>query len=204
MLNTTLLTQTSAKPRVCPGKLEVLFKKVVHDGDYIAYRDLFNCYYYTLCTYSMRVVVFREVAEEVVSDVFVKLWKNREQIEVHTSFEAYIYRSVRNQSLDYLKLKLHRVRKRETLESIQWNPAYADHHTPAEEVLFNEFFDRVEGHINDLPRQCQLIFRMSREQGLRYREIAEQLKISIKTVETQMGRALKVLRERVPENRLVA
>ncbi|MBU1821119.1 MAG: LuxR C-terminal-related transcriptional regulator, partial [Bacteroidetes bacterium] len=61
-----------------------------------------------------------------------------------------------------------------------------------------------EGHINDLPRQCQIIFRMSREEGLRYREIADLLNISIKTVETQMGRALKTLRERVPENRLVA
>ncbi len=204
MIYTTILAKSAIKPRVCPGRLEVLFKKVVNDGDYVAYRELFNSYYYPLCTYSMRVVVAREVAEEVVSDVFVKLWKNREQIEVHTSFEAYIYRSVRNQSLDYLKLKLHRVRKRETLESIQWNIAYADHHTPVEEVLFNEFYDRVEGCISDLPRQCQLIFRMSREQGLRYREIAEELKISIKTVETQMGRALKVLRERVPENRLVA
>jgi RNA polymerase sigma-70 factor (ECF subfamily) len=184
--------------------MEVLFKKVVQDGDYAAYRELFTRYYRALCTYSMRVVVVREVAEEVVSDVFVKLWKNREQIEVHTSFEAYMYRAVRNQSLDYLKLRMHRVYERESLESIQWNIAYANHHTPVEEVVFNEFYERVEGHINDLPRQCQLIFRMSREEGLRYREIAERLKISIKTVETQMGRALKVLRERVPENRLVA
>ncbi len=197
-----------AKPigtaRTCPSKMEVLFKKVVQDGDYAAYRELFTRYYRALCTYSMRVVVVREVAEEVVSDVFVKLWKNREQIEVHTSFEAYMYRAVRNQSLDYLKLRMHRVYERESLESIQWNIAYANHHTPVEEVVFNEFYERVEGHINDLPRQCQLIFRMSREEGLRYREIAERLKISIKTVETQMGRALKVLRERVPENRLVA
>lgn len=191
-------------PRACPSKMEVLFKKVVEEGDYVAYRELFTRYYRALCTYSMRVVVAREVAEEVVSDVFVKLWKNREQIEVHTSFEAYMYRAVRNQSLDYLKLRMHRVYERESLESIQWNIAYANHHTPAEEVVFNEFYDRVEGHISDLPRQCQLIFRMSREEGLRYREIAERLNISIKTVETQMGRALKVLRERVPENRLVA
>ena len=194
----------SGKLRACPSKMEVLFKKVVQEGDYIAYRELFTRYYRSLCTYSMRVVVAREVAEEVVADVFVKLWKNREQIEVHTSFEAYIFRAVRNQSLDYLKLKLHRVYERESLESIQWNLTYADHHTPVEEVVFNEFYERVEGHINDLPRQCQLIFRMSREEGLRYREIADTLKISIKTVETQMGRALKVLRDRVPENRLVA
>ncbi len=203
-METIVMTKPLGKQRTGPSKMEVLFKKVVQEGDYIAFRELFTRYYRSLCTYSMRVVVAREVAEEVVSDVFVKLWKNRDQIEVHTSFEAYMYRAVRNQSLDYLKLKMHRVHERESLESIQWNLAYADHYTPAEEVAFNEFYDRVEGHINDLPRQCQLIFRMSREEGLRYREIAELLKISIKTVETQMGRALKTLRERVPENRLVA
>jgi RNA polymerase sigma-70 factor (ECF subfamily) len=184
--------------------MEVLFGKVVREGDYTAFRELFTRHYRSLCTYAMRVVVVREIAEEVVSDVFVKLWKNREQIEVHTSFEAYMYRAVRNQALDYLKLRSYRCRERDSLDSVQWSMAHADHHTPMEEVVFNEFYDRVEGCISDLPRQCQVIFRLSREEGLRYREIAERLQISVKTVETQMGRALKVLRERVPENRLVA
>lgn len=203
-MDAILVSKPLGKQRACASKMEGLFKKVVQEGDYVAFRELFTRYYRSLCNYSMRVVTTREVAEEVVSDVFVKLWKNREQIEVHTSFEAYMYRAVRNQSLDYLKLKMHRVHERESLETIQWNLAYADHYTPVEEVVFNEFYDRVETYINDLPRQCQLIFRMSREEGLRYREIADLLNISIKTVETQMGRALKTLRERVPENRLVA
>jgi RNA polymerase sigma-70 factor, ECF subfamily len=152
----------------------------------------------------MRVVGTREIAEEVVSDVFVKLWKNREQIEVHTSFQAYIYRAVRNQALDYLKLRVHRQYERESLDAVQWSMSHADHFSPAEELSFNEFYKHLEGCISDLPRQCQLIFRLSREDGLRYRDIAEKLNISVKTVETQMSRALKVLRQRVPEHRLVA
>src|SRR4051794_26655867 len=84
--------------------LENLFGRVVATGDYHAFRELFTHHYRSLCNYAMRVVITREIAEEVVSDVFVKLWKNREQIEVHTSFQAYIYRAVRNQALDYLKL----------------------------------------------------------------------------------------------------
>ena len=184
--------------------LESLFGKVVATGEYYAFRELFNHHYRSLCNYAMRVVVTREIAEEVVSDVFVKLWKNREQIEVHTSFQAYIYRAVRNQALDYLKLKIHRQNERESLESVQWNMTHADHFSPAEELSFNEFYDHIEGCISALPRQCQLIFRLSREEGLRYRDIAEKLAISVKTVETQMSRALKVLRERVPEHRLVA
>lgn len=197
---------TNVLPAVYSQKslLENLFGKVVANGDYLAFRELFTHHYRSLCNYAMRVVVTREIAEEVVSDVFVKLWKNREQIEVHTSFQAYIYRAVRNQALDYLKLKIHRQNERESLDNVQWNLTHADHYTPIEEMAFNEFYERVEGCIQDLPRQCQVIFRLSREEGLRYRDIAERLKISVKTVETQMSRALKVLRERVPEHKLVA
>ncbi|MEO6282653.1 MAG: RNA polymerase sigma-70 factor [Dyadobacter sp.] len=197
---------TNTLPSVYSQKsvLENLFGKVVTTGDYHAFRELFTHHYRSLCNYAMRVVVTREIAEEVVSDVFVKLWKNREQIEVHTSFQAYIYRAVRNQALDYLKLRVHRQNERESLESVQWNMTHADHFSPAEEMSFNEFYEHVEGCIQALPRQCQIIFRLSREEGLRYRDIAEKLAISVKTVETQMSRALKVLRERVPEHRLVA
>jgi len=197
---------TSSLPPVYSQKnvMENLFGKVVTSGDYNAFRELFTNHYRSLCNYAMRVVVTREIAEEVVSDVFVKLWKNREQIEVHTSFQAYIYRAVRNQALDYLKLRIHRQYERESLDSVQWNTMHADHFSPVDELSFNEFFDHVEGCIQALPRQCQIIFRLSREEGLRYRDIAKKLEISVKTVETQMSRALKVLRERVPEHRLVA
>ncbi len=184
--------------------IEALFTKVVRDGDYKAYCELFTRHYHPLCNYAMRVVALYEIAEEVVADVFVKLWKNREQIAVHTSFEAYIYRSVRNQALDYLKLKAYRMQKTDSLDTIQWSYAHANQYTPYEELSFNEFFDEVEHFVSALPRQCQLIFRLNREEGLRYREIADKLQISIKTVETQMGRALKVLRERIPRSRQVA
>ncbi len=184
--------------------LENLFGRVVRNGDYFAFRELFTNHYGPLCNYAMRVVATKEIAEEVVADVFVKLWKNREQIEVHTSFQAYIYRAVRNQALDYLKLRVHRQYEKETLESIQWNMNYADHFSPMDELAFNETFTHIESCIKALPRQCQIIFRMSREDGLRYKDIAEKLNISVKTVETQMSRALKVLRERVPAHRLVA
>ena len=133
----------------------------------------------------------------------LKIWKNRNQIEVHTSFEAYMYRAVRNQALDYLKLKSYRNREKDSLDAIQWNLAYSDQHSPLEEIVFDEFYTEVESCINKLPRQCQIIFRLSREEGLRYREIAERLNISVKTVETQMGRALKVLREQLPASRLL-
>lgn len=185
-------------------RMESLITDVVRNGCYKSFCELFTLYYQPLCIYAMRVVNYREIAEEVVSDVYMKLWKNREQITVHTSFEAYLYRSVRNQALDYLKLKTYRPQKNEPLEAVDRSTAYADYHTPSDELCFNELFDEVECLVNQLPRQCQLIFRLNRENGLRYREIAEHLQISIKTVETQMGRALKLLRKRLSEHRLVA
>ncbi|GAA4444087.1 RNA polymerase sigma-70 factor [Ravibacter arvi] len=184
--------------------MELLLTDVVRNGNYKSYCELFRRYYNAMCVYAMRVVTYREIAEEVVSDVYMKLWKNREQITVHTSFEAYLYRSVRNQALDYLKLKSYRPQKNDTLDVIDKSNSYADWHTPFEELAFNELYLEIESFVSALPKQCQLIFRLNRENGLRYREIADELQISIKTVETQMGRALKLLRKRLSEHRLVA
>ena len=164
------------------NRMEALFERVVADGDHRAFNELFSTHYHALCLYALRVVKYHEIAEEVVADVFVKLWKNRHRIEVHASFNAYIYRAVRNQALDYLKMHLHRVRERESTDCTIWQATYADHYSPEEACTFNELYDQIEHHINELPRQCQLIFRMSREEGLRYREIAERLNISVKTV----------------------
>ncbi len=202
MENLTIANRKTQRKKDCA--MEFLFRKVVEEGDYIAFRELFTNHYAALCNYAMRVVSLHEIAEEVVSDVFVKLWKNKNQIEVHTSFEAYMYRAVRNQALDYLKLKSYRNREKDSLDAVQWNLVYTDQYNPLEEIVFDEFYTKIESCINSLPRQCQLIFRLSREEGLRYREIADRLKISVKTVETQMGRALKVLREHLPASRLVA
>ncbi len=185
-------------------KMESLLTDIVYNGSYKSFCELFRRYYNPLCSYAMRVVTYREIAEEVVSDVYMKLWKNREQIAVHTSFEAYLYRSIRNQALDYLKLKTYRPQKNDTLDSVDRISSCADYHTPSDELCFNELYLEIEGLVNALPKQCQLIFRLNRENGLRYREIADQLQISIKTVETQMGRALKLLRKRLSDRRLVA
>jgi RNA polymerase sigma-70 factor (ECF subfamily) len=203
MLNELTLSATQKHSRKS-DRIEKLLADIIYNGSYSSFCELFKRYYAPLCSYAMRVVTYREIAEEVVSDVYMKLWKNREQITVHTSFEAYLYRSVRNQALDYLKLKTYRPQKNDTLELVERSSSYADYHTPSDEMCFNELYYEIEGFVNALPKQCQLIFRLNRENGLRYREIADHLQISIKTVETQMGRALKLLRKRLSDHRLVA
>lgn len=177
-----------------PGAINIdqLFRKVIHENSYKDFETIYKHYYEFLCHYAWKFVNEKELAEEVVSEVFYKLWKNKNKINVKTSFRSYIFIAVRNQAFDYLR-KVKKINYIEDTEAIR--SGMTDRHSPLEEVIFNEIYINLEKAIENLPHQCRMIFRMSRDEGLRYREIAEQLNISIKTVETQMGRALKKLRK---------
>ena len=177
-----------------PGAINIdqLFRKVIHENSYKDFETIYKHYYEFLCHYAWKFVNEKELAEEVVSEVFYKLWKNKEKINVKTSFRSYIFIAVRNQAFDYLR-KVKKINYIEDTEALK--SGMTDRHSPLEEVIFKEIYINLEKAIENLPHQCRMIFRMSRDEGLRYREIAEQLDISIKTVETQMGRALKKLRK---------
>lgn len=170
--------------------LDDLFQCVVHQDDYHAFELIFNRTYKGLCTLSARMVKSRELAEEIVDDVFCGFWTNRKKILISSSFNAYLTTSVRNRSLDCLRKR--KADKNMALESAIDIPCKQD--LALENMCFEELNTSVESAIASLPRQCRTIFLMSRDQGLMYKEIAELLQISIKTVDTQMGRALKHLR----------
>lgn len=172
---------------------DALFRRVTAANDYPAFRQLFSLHYAPLCTYATRFVRCPQAAEELVSDVFLKLWRNRMQIEIYASFQPYCYRAVKNQSLDYLKSRMRHENAHCELTD--------DHHTPTgpnespeQRIIDHEFDARFNCAIAQLPRQGQLIYRLSREQGLKYRDIASQLGISVRTVEAHMNRSLHVLR----------
>lgn len=167
------------------------FEKVHSNSDYKAFEQIFHFFYNSLCNYALKYVKDATLAEEVVSDVFFKIWKNREQIQVASSFQHYIYRATRNQCLDYLKSRRNMGVSIDEVGFYVYD-IYAE--SPEDELQTQELDNKIEKAIAALPQQCRLIFSMSREQGLKYREIAEKLGLSIKTVETQMGRALKALR----------
>lgn len=173
---------------------EQLFEKVVQADDYKAFELIFNKYYNFLCNYALKFVSSPDVAEEVVSDVFFKVWKNRKKILIKTSFESYLFRAVKNQSLDFLKSKAN-----QNLSLDDISPVYERKldQTPEDVLVFHELENRIETAIESLPPKCKRIFKSSRFQGLKYAEIAEKFGISVKTVETQMGRALSHLRNAV-------
>lgn len=178
---------------IAKNKIDVdeCFKKVVNQNDYKAFEQIFHFLYNSLCNYSLKYVKDNTIAEEVVSDVFFKIWKNRAKINVISSFQHYIFRAVKNQCLDYLKSKKN---QNISIDEVGFYIYDTFAESPEEELQTQELDDKIEQAIASLPKQCRLIFSMSREDGLKYREIAEKLGISIKTVETQIGRALKALR----------
>ena len=158
--------------------------------DEASFEQVFKTHFKNLHAYACSITKEETVAEEVVQNVFVKLWERSEALSISGSVPAYLYRAVYNESLNYLKHQ--KVRS-----------AYGQHvvHTMKNEtehggkkLQLKELEGRLAEAMNDLPEQCRTIFQLSRFEELRYREIADRLGLSIKTVENQMGKALKILR----------
>lgn len=131
------------------------------------------------------------MAEEIVQEVFLYIWERRETWDVRTSAKSYLFAAVRNAATSYLRHeRVVRQREAETVELFIRPAATAD-----ARVTTAELVAAVQRAVSRLPERCRLIFTLHREQGLTYPEIAEVLDISPKTVEVQMGRALKALRQ---------
>jgi RNA polymerase sigma-70 factor, ECF subfamily len=171
-------------------------QKKIQGGDVREFERLFTKYYDPLCHYADKILNDMDQAEDLVQEFFYHFWKNRETFRLKLSLNAYLYHSIRNNALHYLEHLA--IRKR-----------YA-------EQVFNEFQDIVPAHLqtdvelNDLgkvinatlqqlPERCSRIFRMNRFEGKKYREIAEILSISVKTVEADMGKALQKFRKSLKE-----
>lgn len=168
--------------------IDLLFQKVLQNGDYKAFETIFHDFYSPLCHFAVKIIEQPEEAEEIVGDVFFKIWKNRQSIQLTGSLSSYLFTAVKNQCIDYLRVK------KPHFKEITNHLALAQEENPEKILIYDELVGRIEDAIENLPEQCKTIFRLSRDQGLKYQEIATLLGISNKTVETQMGRALKYLR----------
>jgi RNA polymerase sigma-70 factor (family 1) len=174
-------------------RVEDLMERIIRSNDYSAFEMLFNTMYSPLCQFCLKFVRVREVAEELVSDVFYTIWKNRERIEV-TSHRSYLFAAVRNRGFDYLR----KAKRTSLCDLDEASHVAVDVPNSQEMMVESELNEFIRQQINSLPKQCRLIFQLSREQGLKYKEIATMLNISVKTVETQIGRALKHLHQSFP------
>lgn len=172
--------------------IDALIMRVIEDDDYVAFQFLFNKMYAQLCHFCVKFVRSPEVAEELVSDVFYNIWKNRNRLIV-SSPKAYLFASVRNKGFDHLR----KSKKMVHCDLDKANHLPANTASSQDILVLQELTERAEKSIARLPKQCRLVYELSRDQGLKYKEIAVILRVSVKTVETQMGRALKHLRNSV-------
>jgi len=158
--------------------------------DKTAFEQMFKTYFKRLHAYAFTILRDETQAEEMVQQVFFKLWERNENLSLTGSVSAYLYRSVHNESLNYIKHQ--KVRSNHQLHVAYSMKNEVEH--PAKKILAGELEKRIHSALNELPEQCRTIFQMSRFDELKYREIADKLGISVKTVENQMGKALKLLR----------
>ena len=162
----------------------------IQKGNIDSFEKLFHRFYPGLCGYSESLLGKSEIAEEVVQDVFYNIWKNRETLRINKSWQGYLYRSVYNNSMMYLR----KMRREYPLDERNTPEREVDTPDPSELMQLNEVSELVSRTLENLPERTREIFRLNRQEGLKYREIAERLSISLKTVEANMGKALKALR----------
>lgn len=161
-------------------------------NDEQAFKSLFLSCHSSLLSFAVSILHVRPLAEEVVSDVFINIWNNRSKLPEIENLSLYLYVSVRNRSLNALeKLKREKtVWIEETF--VEFSSFSGD---PIQKLLSAENIKEIQKAVSALPPKCRLIFKLIKEDGLTYKETSEILELSVKTIENQMGLALKKLSE---------
>jgi len=165
----------------------------VRQGDENAFKQLFLAYYDILCNFSWRYTRSQAASEDLVQDVFADIWKKRSNLDSQKSISIYLYQSVKNRAIDHLEHQKV-VRKHQQYGDDSDQNVVFIRSTISEEW---EFIKAARYAIDQLPFRAQQVYTLHREDGLTYQEIAEVMGISVKTVESQMSRALDILRDRL-------
>ena len=157
------------------------------------FENVFKTHFKSLHAYAMTILKDEATAEEIVQNVFYKLWERKDKIAIESSLTGYLYKAVYYESLNFLK-------------HVKVKEGYHVHATrngitgdTTDSLALKELQQKIDLAINQLPEQCRTVFQLSRYEGLRYKMIAEKLGISVKTVENHMGKALKTLRTKLIE-----
>ena len=174
------------------GTLSLL--KKIKEGDIKAFEQLFRAYHSSLCLYALSITGRKEVAEEIVQELFYKLWKERQSLNILRSVKSYLYGAVRNQSLQYCEQHLVCERYRQTTLSA---PEAVPASTPHDQLEYRELEELINRTLSQLPERRRRIFTMHRLEGLKYKEIADRLSLSVKTIEAEMTKTYQLLRKEV-------
>ena len=161
--------------------------------DEAAFEQVFKTHYKNLHAYAFTVLKDEDEAEEMVQQVFFKLWDRSGHLSFSGPIAAYLYRAVHNESLNFLK---HQKVKASHQLHVAYSMKNKTEHGQAK-MMRKELENKFREALNELPEQCRTVFQLSRFEDMKYREIADKLDISVKTVENHMGKALKLLRTKL-------
>ncbi len=175
--------------------LEKVILAALKQGDKNAFSYLFTAYYRDLVLFADRLLHNSDSSEEIVQDLFVRIWEDRESLDIRFSFKSYLLKSVRNRCID--SIRHHKVREdyygtsRYRIDNLDFS---TDNY-----ILDSELEIALTSALKKLPAELSESFRMHRQEGLKYAEIAEKLNVSVRTIEVRMGKALNLLREELRE-----
>lgn len=172
----------------CNIDIKELQRKIAVEGSQHAFGQLYMAFMPNLLQFAQSIIKSRELAEEIVSDVFIKIWQNRIGLADIENFRMYLYKSVKNTSFNYLSrhFRKNTVSLDEmslTISTLTYNPEQL--------MITSEVVNKINNTIKLLPPRCKLIFKLVKEDGLKYTEIAQLLNISVKTIDSQMSIAVK-------------
>ena len=175
-----------------PVEQELLVRQL-REGNESAYEVLFKEYYVRLTIHAKKFVEDMEVAKEIVQDLIVNVYEKRESLNINTSLSSYLYRAVRNRSLNYINAQKHKAKYSQHMMYTADNSENSVESIMSKAELETALF----AAISELPPKCRMIFKLNRFEGLSNSDIAEQLELSKRTVETQISKALKILRSKL-------
>ena len=172
---------------------EAIIRNVLKSNSEKGFELIFRRYYKPLCSHAVRFVYSKELAEDIVSEIFTNFWRKKHFENVTSSFRAYLYRSVRNAIYNYLQSEYGKRSKTMSVVN-DLEELVHEFNTPQKMLLFDELSHQIEEAVSSFPPQCQKVFILSRFEGKANKEIAEEMNIKLKTVEAHMMKALATLR----------
>lgn len=193
-IQSSIFDSTQDTPDVTePENTEFFIRKAFEKDPHVGCELLFRAYYNFLCNHAVRIVYSKQAAEDIVGEVFLVFWNNRIFDTIQFSYRSYLFASVRNRAYNYLRNEIGR--KSTSLTDFSFDQDINSSDQPDQILQLDELIQQINETVKGLPPQAKRVFTMSRYEGKSHTEIAEELSINCKTVESHITRALVSMRK---------